>query len=60
MTTLTALTNEELRDEIASLREIERETRGITVNAPGSKALNQARAERAELEAELRAAEATR
>ncbi len=60
MTTLTALTTEELRDEIASLREIEREARGITVNAPGSKALNQACAERAELETELRAAEATR
>ncbi len=60
MMTSVALTTQELRDEIASLREIERGARGITVNAPGGKALNQARAERAELEAELRAAEATR
>lgn len=60
MTALTALTTEELRDEIASLREIERGARGITVDASGSKLLNQARAERAELETELRAAEATR
>jgi hypothetical protein len=60
MPALTALTTEELRDEIASLREIEREARGITVNAQRSKALNQACAERAELEAELRAAGATR